>query len=280
MNLSSTFLILFAIDQLGFASAGIMASVMLLTQVIFDYPSGSIGDWIGQRWVLVAAFLSHAFAFLLLGAIAESFTSFIIIGIIIGFANAQSSGALETWVDNNYQASIEDEDKERKIYGYSVSRVSTLSIIPSIIAFILGGVLATTISRQFVFFLQVFISIFMVFLILFLVKDGVTIQAKGTDIQAEGETKENYFTFLKGGVSFLFSSKPAFFFIIGIAIYDLVLTIWSTLLLLPLVLCELSFGLHLYRYISTWPKSVLNWTTQSYHWLLHFMLYCFFQAGY
>lgn len=230
IHLSSTFLILFAIDNLGFAKAGIMASIMLATQVLIDYPSGSLGDWLGQKWVLVSAYLSHAFAFLLL-SLVNSFLVFIVIGIIIGFANAQASGALETWLDNNYKIGVGLEDQDRKIYGYSVSRVETLTIIPSVLAFILGGIFATIISRQFVFTVQIVLAILIAILIIFLINDITS----DTNVELSSEERDkSYSSFLIGGITFLFSNKTVFFFIIGIAIYDLVLTIWSSLLLLPL----------------------------------------------
>ena len=95
MSLSSTFYILFVIDNLGFTLAAVCTSIMLITQLIFDYPSGSLGDWIGQRWILAIAFICYSLQLFLLIS-EQSFTDFVIISIISGFGNAQSSGAFET----------------------------------------------------------------------------------------------------------------------------------------------------------------------------------------
>jgi hypothetical protein len=43
-NLSSTFFILYIIDAVRYAQAGIITSFMLLIQLVTDYPSGSLGD--------------------------------------------------------------------------------------------------------------------------------------------------------------------------------------------------------------------------------------------
>jgi hypothetical protein len=51
--LSNIFFILFAINKLGFTKASIIVSFIMLVQLITDYPSGSLGDYIGQKWVLI-----------------------------------------------------------------------------------------------------------------------------------------------------------------------------------------------------------------------------------
>ncbi|OLS24005.1 MAG: hypothetical protein HeimC3_22300 [Candidatus Heimdallarchaeota archaeon LC_3] len=230
IHLSSTFLILFAIDEIGFVQAGIMASIMFTTQILFDYPSGSLGDWIGQRWVLVLAYVSHGLGFLLLN-FSQTFVDFLFIGIVIGFANAQSSGALETWLDNNYQTSVGEVDKGRKLFGFSISRIESLGILPAVVAFILGGILSSLFSRQFVFLLQAFLVIILIFLIIIMIKD---VQSTEKIEEMEKKSESNFLSYLKGGIKYFFSSKSSFFLILGLALHDLVLQIFGTLLLLPL----------------------------------------------
>ncbi|MHA2247960.1 MAG: hypothetical protein ACXADY_23640 [Candidatus Hodarchaeales archaeon] len=86
--LSNTFYILFVIDQIGFAQASFIVSLTMFVQLLTDYPSGSIGDWIGQRWVLTIANLCYVVIYFLLFLIDTSITSFMILAIISGFANA------------------------------------------------------------------------------------------------------------------------------------------------------------------------------------------------
>ncbi|MFX0053079.1 MAG: MFS transporter [Candidatus Hermodarchaeota archaeon] len=228
-NLSSTFYILYAIENIGFTLAAVMTSIMLLAQVFFDYPSGSLGDWIGQRWVLTIAVISYSVGYFFL-LIAQSVTSFLIIGFIFGFGNAQFSGALSSWLDSNYQSVALDVDTERKTYGFAMSRIATLDNIALSSAFLIGGALATVISRQFVFFVQACFSLFVILVILTLVKD---IKKKKAESKKE-DSLQNYISFLKGGVSFLLSSKIAFFFIVGWALYNVTWLIWGSLILFPL----------------------------------------------
>ena len=55
---SGTFYVLFIIDKVGFTELGILVGISFLVQATLDYPSGSLGDWLGQRWILATAFFT------------------------------------------------------------------------------------------------------------------------------------------------------------------------------------------------------------------------------
>ncbi|MHA2295319.1 MAG: MFS transporter [Candidatus Hodarchaeales archaeon] len=232
LSISSTFYILLVIDQIGFAMAGVMTAVFLLVQMILDYPSGSLSDWIGHRWVLAIGYLGYAIGYLMLVS-AESLSNFLIVAVIMGIASAQLSGTLSSWLDNNYQKTVKDADPDRKIYGFSVLRVQTLDRFFLAGSFLLGGFLATNLSRRFVFFVQAICVLILLVFVLIFVRNIITEE----DI-LESSTKSrsliDYFSYLKGGISFLFSSKPHFFFLMGYAIYDVTWNIWGNLILYPL----------------------------------------------
>jgi MFS family permease len=232
MSISGTFFTLYAIDRIGFALTGAMMAVMLLTQFIFDYPSGSMGDYIGQRWVLTIAYLCFGFGFFVL-SVAETFTHFLVIAIINGVGNAQLSGALDTWLDSNYKK-VDFIDSDRKIYGFARSQINTLNNLALAASYMIGGFLSTTFSRQTVFSLQVWFSLIMVLIVLYKIK-GISIVINGSDIKSEKkEIKTSYLTYLKGGMRFMLSSKAAFFLILGIGILNTWVWIWGTLILFPL----------------------------------------------
>ena len=65
-NLSTTFFILYAYSIIGIEAAGIVIAIRLTIQLIFDYPSGSLGDWIGQKWVFTLSLVFSAVYFYLL----------------------------------------------------------------------------------------------------------------------------------------------------------------------------------------------------------------------
>lgn len=225
--LSSTFYILFVIDQIGFAQASVIVSLTMFVQLLTDYPSGSIGDWIGQRWVLTIANLCYMVVYFLLFLIDTNITSFIILATILGFANAMVSGALQTWLDNNYKQVIGDTDPERKIYGFSMARITSLRRLFLAIGVIFGGFIATLLSRRFVFLLQGSLLIFYILLIIILI-------TKEDFINNDQFNLKDYFKFLKGGIGYTISNKAASFFIFGLAFYNVTWLIWGNLIQMPL----------------------------------------------
>ncbi|MFX0086652.1 MAG: MFS transporter [Candidatus Hodarchaeota archaeon] len=232
MSISATFFSLNAIDKIGFALTGAMMAVMLLTQLIFDYPSGSLGDYIGQRWVLTIGYLCFGFSFFVL-TVAESFNHFLVIAIANGFGNAQFSGALDTWLDSNYKK-VDSIDSDRKIYGFARSQIETLRNIALAASYMIGGFLSVTFSRQSVFFLQVWFSLIMVLIVLYKIRDFSTIINESGIKNEKKEIKTSYITYLKGGMRFMMSSKAAFFLILGIGFLYTWTWIWGSLILFPL----------------------------------------------
>jgi MFS family permease len=207
---------------------------MLATQLLFDYPSGSLGDWIGQRWVLAIAFAFYGISFLFLFS-AQTMLDFAFIAIINGFGNAQSSGAFATWVDNNYRVAVGEADLDRKIYGFSTSRVNSLNNFALAASFLIGGTMATLVSRRIVFAIQFGLTIIIIFLILIYLRDiKINIEASVETSELKSSKVSNYFMYLKGGIKFLFSSKAAFLFLIGNAIFSVTWMIWGGLVLFPL----------------------------------------------
>jgi len=227
-NLSSTFFILYAVDRIGFELAGIVLSIQLLVQLILDYPSGSLGDYIGQKWVMAISFFISTIFFYLL-SIATSFDMFVVLAIVGGIADAQSSGTLESWFDSNYQRSVNSEDSERKIYGFGLSRISTLTRIFMALAFIIGGYVATTYNRESVFLLQAILCIIFAILALLLMNDVYS-----EKIEEQRKSLTQYFSVFIGGIKFLIESKTSFFFLLGIALINVCFTIWWQLLLFPI----------------------------------------------
>ncbi len=227
-NLSTTFFILYAVDIIGFEAAGIVISIRMLVQLVFDYPSGSLGDWLGQKWVLIISLFCSTVYFYLL-AIADSFSVFVILAIVWGFANAQSSGTLESWFDNNYQAAIDNEDSERKIYGFGLNRINSLNRIVMALSFIIGGFIATNIARQSVFLLQAVICLAMIFLVFNLMNDILS-----EKMEASKQSLHQYFSLFIGGIKFLVSSKRTFFFLIGTALITTSFIVWGELILFPI----------------------------------------------
>jgi MFS family permease len=228
--MSSTFFILYIIDKIGFTQAGIMLAIVSLTQLTADYPSGSLGDYIGQRWVLIIAYTFYALGYLLL-TVADSLFLFAIIAVINGLGNAQASGTLFSWLDNNYKKTVANNDSNRSTYGYAINRMSALGRYFSLMSFVIGGLIATVISRSSVFFVQMFLALLVVSLIFLLMTESETSKE---DNGAIPNKKENFITCFKGGITFFISSKKSFFFLLGCALPFAAITIFGQMILFPI----------------------------------------------
>ncbi|MHA2252581.1 MAG: hypothetical protein ACXAD7_19610, partial [Candidatus Kariarchaeaceae archaeon] len=150
-----------------------------------------------------------------------------------GFAGAQASGAITSWLDTNYQKAIGEGDPERENYGFSRQRIESLNRIVFGLSFIVGGMLSTVFGRRFVFSTQAGTSIILIIFVLILVKDIKTETQLEQSI-SQSKKSSNYFKYLKGGIAFLLSNKAAFFFLLGTAVWSVTWWIWGVLLLLPI----------------------------------------------
>ncbi|MHA2364821.1 MAG: MFS transporter [Candidatus Hodarchaeales archaeon] len=224
--LTSTFWILFIIDSIGVAEAGFIVSFMLLIQFILDYPTGSLGDYIGQKLVLISACICYAIGYFLL-YFANSIQLFLIISVLNGIGNAQSSGVISSWLDNNYKYIGKNADKERKIYGLFQSRFTSLNNIVLALTFLIGGYLSISLTRRGVFLIQSFLIIGLIILISILLEDLPELKRQ----RSKSSGFKEYYKYLKGGITFLSNKKTNFFFIVGISIYNLTWLIWGNMVL-------------------------------------------------
>lgn len=230
-SFTATFSVLFIIDAIGFKGAASIAAISLTVILFTDYPSGSLGDWIGQKTVIMISLFFFASAFLLM-SIASNFNDFVIVGILMGLGEAQASGALQSWLDNRYKSIDSNLDLDRKNYGYSMTKIGALSTLVSGITFIVGGYVATILSRQIAFRIQALLIIFTTGLVLKL----LTNPTKMTIIdesEIDPNTARTFLSYMKGGIAFMFSSKKALTFIIGFSLFQVIWTIWGALMLFP-----------------------------------------------
>jgi len=227
-GLAQTFLILYIIDALGFYRASLIISVMVGVQLLIDYPTGALGDRIGQRWVLSMAFVISSIGYFLL-SFATMLNEFILVACFFGFANAQASGALQAWLDTNYKAIDSNVDTDRKNYGYSMTRIGSIDNALMGITFIVGGIFSTLISRSFVFQLQGVLILFSTVMVVILLREGLERQ---NGIEAEKQLA--YFDFFKKGLKFVVSSKSVFFYIIGFSVFVTLWQVWGVLILFPI----------------------------------------------
>lgn len=236
--MSSTFHMIFMADALGggpgkylqgLALIGVLVIIQLIVQTLLDYPTGAVGDWIGQRWVITSAYICYAIAFYLSSLVTPStpFPFFILIYVLVGVAASQESGAWAAWFDNNYRfANPSDED--RKEYGVFLGRSGMIIQLVATLILIPGSILAVVFSRQWVFQVEAVLCLIVAILVLKWVQDFPEVR----DTQ-QRPTMSEYTNLLKSGVRFLFSDPFIMWVIIGGTLMTSIIIVWGNLILFP-----------------------------------------------
>ncbi len=235
--ISTTFWMIYIAESLGGGNyilglelVGVLVIIQLAVQTIFDYPTGALGDHIGQRWVIMSALFCYALGYYITSIVDQTspFWMFALIYGLFGFGQSQESGAFNAWFDNNYRVAMPD-DVDRKQYGVFMGKlgfvwqtVSTLVLIP-------GSWLALLYGRTWVFRLQSVFSIALAFAIYFLIRD-----LPGAREESESKTVKEYFGLMKDGANFLVSDRFIAFTIFGQVIMMAIGTVWWSLVLFPL----------------------------------------------
>ena len=50
---------------LGISLVGFLVIIRIAIQTLLDFPTGGLGDWLGQRWIIASAQVCFSLAFLL-----------------------------------------------------------------------------------------------------------------------------------------------------------------------------------------------------------------------
>jgi MFS family permease len=225
--LSTSFYVLFVIDMVGIEKLGVLLAVSFLLQAVLDYPSGALGDWIGQRWILFIGFSLEALAYGFL-IFANSFVSFLVVYVIRAIAYSQQSGAILTWFENNYKVAANETDPQRTTFKFLFGRWNSIMFIMPGIAVATGGMLATIFSRKTVFLIQVIALAIMAVIFLILITDFQEIERPQRSIK-------RYFQLLGEGIRFSFLNKIMLLFLIGIVIMYAISTVFMEILLFPML---------------------------------------------
>ena len=237
-SMSSTFYMIFVADTLGGGEGmfleglgliGVLVIIQLGVQTLLDYPTGAVGDWIGQRWIIASAFLCYGVVFFLTSFLTPTtpFPFFILIYVLWGLAASQESGAWMAWFDNNYRVAV-PADFDRKEYGVFLGRSGMVIQVAATASLIPGSILAVVFGRQWVFQLEGIACIVIALLALRLIQDFPEVSEA-----RERPTMSEYTGILKSGVSFLFSDPFIKWFIVGGMLATSVIIVWANLILFP-----------------------------------------------
>jgi MFS family permease len=219
--LSSTFYFLFIVELIGLTEAAFLITVAFIIQGLIDYPSGALGDKIGQKKVIFIAYLMHSIAFASL-LFVNSLAFLVMIYMAEAVAKSLESGAINSWFDNNYKVTALSNDEDHEIYKEANFRMEMLIGIFASSMFLFGGVLAYITYRELIFLVQVILMIII----------GIVILLTLNDIETTEEKKqENYLRILTGGIDLLIKSPRLLLFVVGSIILAAPIIIWTELIL-------------------------------------------------
>jgi MFS family permease len=223
---TDTFFILYALQYVTLAELGYLTAIRFFVQAITDYPTGAVGDWIGQKWGLATASFFFALGYLALSQ-ATSFNTLLIAFILLALASGQQSGAFISWFDNNYKHYSMDEDADRRIYSQLFGKFMMIFQITSAVAFIFGGIVVNFFGRAEVFLFQGVFFIFLIIILFIFIVDHPNL------IRSKPEFKA-YFNLLGEGLTSTWNNRTLRLLVFGIVISGSVMTIWGTFILFPM----------------------------------------------
>ncbi|MHA2365624.1 MAG: MFS transporter [Candidatus Hodarchaeales archaeon] len=223
--LTATFFVLYALEHLTFAEFGFLLAVQIFIQILIDYPTGTVGDWIGQKWIMAIAVVLYGL-FYVVFSFARTFDGFLLAYILLGLAAAQESGAFGAWYQNNYKLYV-PEDEERKVYSYLEGKQQTLNLFLQATAFILGGFTISFFSRSFVFFIQGIFLFIYVILFFYFMNDHPQIERKEPNLKS-------YYKLLGDGIKVTARNSTLVRVIVGSIIFGCGAMVWVNFMLFPL----------------------------------------------
>jgi MFS family permease len=222
--ISSTFIFLYIIDEVGIVALGLILSISFVVSAVTDYPTGVLADLLGHKWVLSVAYVLFSISTILL-IFADSVTDFIVTYIVLALANGQASGALQSWFDNNYKKYSQDEDPKREIYREFLGRASMFFQYTGSIVFLVGGIIASSLGgsegRIVIFSIQA-IGMMALAVVFVFVLDTTQ------EVKKEEST---YIEMLKEGISYSFSSRMMTYYVIAAVIIIAISEVWYSLVL-------------------------------------------------
>ena len=191
--------------NLGFPNiyTGILQSLLFISTVIFEIPSGFFADKTKKKYSL----LFSSLCFILSGILylsSRSLAALLIIYSLQGLAFAFQSGAQQSILYDK----VNESDKYKKGYDYYLSRVTSLSQFSLVTSMIIGGYLYK-IGWEYVFIAFLSVHILSVISLLFIKEKNICFD---DDIK-----KRNIFYYLPKIIK---NRKTPILFILGIGLLD------------------------------------------------------------
>lgn len=222
-----TYLVLFLLDFISFGQLGLLLSIKFIVLAFLDYPTGALGDYLGQDRVLQIAYICITLSALIL-VFSTTFEMFIAAFVLVSIGQSQESGALQSWFDNEYIGAVKTVDPNRQIFGAFKGRLQMITSFVSASAFVVGGIASTSFGER-----RIVLVFHLIFAVITFVLIRRNVKTRKTDLLMSNPLRGTLSN-LVNGVKFGFSSRGIFFLYLGTAItWASVWSIWFNILLFP-----------------------------------------------
>ncbi|MHA2363568.1 MAG: MFS transporter [Candidatus Hodarchaeales archaeon] len=221
-----TFLILHVLDYVSFLELGFLIAFSFFIQAITDYPTGVLSDWLGQRFIMCISAFLLGLSYIFFALFTEFFGFFLAYGLL-ALAEGQRSGTFRTWFDNNYKLFI-TENFNRHLYIIYQSKLRIILQLTTVISFIIGGILISSIGRSWALLIQGFLLCLYSGLFYFLMTDHPSLKRN------QQYSLKIYKSIFVKGLSSTWKNSNLRWVIFGVVLSSGGMAIWSRLLLFPL----------------------------------------------
>ncbi len=117
----------------GYSVLGLLETVMAITGIVFEIPTGAIGDLLGKRWTIALGLLFDGIGGLWMG-LAPNVLNLVLSLIIMNIGGALFSGTFEAMIYDSLK-----QDGEEKKYKRIMNNVSSLTLVMFAICGIASG---------------------------------------------------------------------------------------------------------------------------------------------
>jgi MFS family permease len=219
--LTNAFFVLKAISLVELKEVTILLSILFLIRALFDFPSGIIGDWIGQRSVLVICALIYGLSYSQMG-LANTFSDLVLAFFLLGIAEAMKTGSFFSWFDNTYKQ-ITIEDKDLVLYNKIISRYGMMKLFILSMAFIIGAQLINMFNYELIFKWQSYLFLIVCFVFILVIRDY---RIDKTVSKQKKSTK----SIIKSSLSISWNNKQVRYVLLGSAIMWVTFAYWEKFL--------------------------------------------------
>jgi MFS family permease len=201
--------VLYYKDFGGFAAVGLLETVMIVTTILFEIPTGAVGDLLGKRKTLVLGYLLSGIAQIWMG-FSPTLLHLVLSLIVMNIGGAFISGTFEAMVFD----SLKDEGKEEQFEKVN-AKMSSIYLGVLAISGVVGGFMYTL----WVGLPYVVNGVFVLFAAL------LSLRLTEPKIDTEVFTLKNYLKQTGEGFNQLFRVKENMYPAIGILLVSVIMLI-------------------------------------------------------